>query len=342
MKVWRDVDQGLHDPGSGSPERPDRLDACLTALLSSGVEVLLQDAFPADRALVDLVHERSNIDALEEFCHAGGGLIAGDTFANQSTFDVALRAAGACVDAAREALSSGDAALSLVRPPGHHATRDEAMGFCFINNVAVATKAVQAAGATRVCIIDFDVHHGNGSQDIFWQDPDVCYLSLHQWPWYPWISGALEEIGAGEAEGTNVNIPLPAMTGDVGHLSAIEGVVVPVVRQFEPDMIMVSAGFDAHVDDPLSMQEVTTGGFGAIARSLTRLAAEVCGGRALWVLEGGYNLVSLGASVAEVAGALAGSPTPADPPPLSHGSGFRMPALDKVIAFHGRRWNLDL
>jgi acetoin utilization deacetylase AcuC-like enzyme len=199
-----------------------------------------------------------------------------DTPASETTAEAALLAAGTAIEAA----VSG--AFAVIRPPGHHAPRERAMGFCIFNNVAVAARAAQAAGAVRVAIVDFDVHHGNGTQDIFFEDDTVLFISLHQWPFYPGTGGPDEQ-----AE-TTVNVPLSAGCGDAEYLEAFDGTVAPAVDRFAPDLVLVSAGFDAHEEDPLAAMLVTEDGFRKLAARCAALAPRVAA-----VLEGGYNLATL-------------------------------------------------
>lgn len=253
------------------------------------------------------VHDRSYLDELQRFCEAGGGALDRDTDVSQRSFEVAVSAAGACVEAALFTAATGDPTFCLVRPPGHHALADRAMGFCLINNISVAAAAAISTGAARkVAIFDVDVHHGNGTQEVFWNDPNVLYLSIHQWPWYPG-TGALDECGGPDARGTTVNIPLPAFATDSDYIRAVERIAAPVIRRFGPDLILMSAGFDAHDKDPLGLMRVSTAGFDSIFRSMRDLAMELTGKGPVGVLEGGYDLESLSASVVACVGAMSGA-----------------------------------
>lgn len=337
IRLYVDPGGAGHDPGPGVPDRPSRIDACLEAIAGASIEAEKVEPPDAPREALARVHEGAYLDWLESFCASGGGEIDPGTSAGPLSFRVASRAAGACCDAVDAALERGVRSFCLTRPPGHHATPDRAMGFCLLNQVAVAAGHAVARGADRVLILDIDVHHGNGTQEVFWRDPRVLYVSLHQWPWYPWRSGALDEIGEGPGAGTTVNIPLPAMTGDAVYLSALERVVAPVARAFSPDLMLVSAGYDAHEKDPLSLMDVTSEGFGLMAAMIGRLAEEVCGGRLVLSLEGGYHPAALGASVAATLASLL-RPAPADAAELSESFPFSDHALERVVAFHERRW----
>ncbi len=341
VAIWYDPLHTEHDPGSGLPERPSRIKACIDALQTVGHNVSPRQPQPASLEELSLTHTPEYLEYLARLCDQGGGDLDGDTKVGERSFEVARRAAGMCIEGVTRACNGEGATMCLVRPPGHHASSDRGMGFCLVNNVAIAAKIAMERGlARRVMIVDFDVHHGNGTQDIFWTDPDVLYLSLHQWPWYPWTRGSLGEIGEGLGEGSTVNVPLPAMTGDAVYLEAFEWIVGPVLEQFEPDLLLVSCGFDAHSDDALSLQDVTSQGFGFMTASLMRTARRVCGERVLVVLEGGYHLGALGDSVVETVRALQPSPGLSEVGTLSEGFPYSQHALSKVMEFHGRRWML--
>jgi len=242
---------------------------------------------------LEAVHTPEHVSRVHDLASGGGGWVDADTYSTPASYDVALRAAGATV-AATNAVCAGDAAIgyALVRPPGHHACADAAMGFCLFNNVAVAIGAARRHhGVSRVAVIDIDVHHGNGTEAIFASDPAVLYTSLHQWPFYPGTGGRTD------AETTNVNVPLPAGTDGQRWLEALRRTILPAVTEHQPELIVVSAGFDAHERDPLGGLRVSTDDFGAAATDIAALAADACDGRTVWALEGGYDADALEESV---------------------------------------------
>jgi acetoin utilization deacetylase AcuC-like enzyme len=323
-----------HDPGPGHPDRPDRIDACTSVLAEFG-DVVLAKPGPATRDQLTRAHTERYLDGLERFCIEGGGWIDRDTFAGPESFESSVSASGAVCDAVSTTLSRGNPSFCLVRPPGHHAGPDFAMGFCLINHAAVGAHQAIASGAERVFMVDFDVHHGHGTQDIFWEDPRVLYLSMHQAPWYPG-TGALDETGGGAGAGATVNLPLRAGGGDEMYAAIMERIVVPVGRRFRPDVIIASAGFDAHSWDPLSLMEVSSGGFGAITSAILELAAEVCGGRLVMTLEGGYDLDALSESFAASIRALSGERAGTAP----RDAAYESEELDRIVAFHRRQWEI--
>ena len=291
---------GAHDPGP-HPERPQRYAAVLEALRVRSETVVEVAAEPALRAAVEAVHEPAYVDALERFCRAGGGSIDADTVASAASFDAALHAAGAAIAATSDALEGRGPAFAFGRPPGHHAEPARAMGFCLLNSAAVASREARRLGAGRVAVVDFDAHHGNGTQAVFWDDPAVLYASIHQFGhgFYPGTGDRSERGGAG-AVGSIVNVPLAAGTPAAAHLAAFRDRLLPEVAGFGADVLVVSAGFDAHREDPLCGLDLTAGSFGEIARELVALGPPVA-----FVLEGGYDLAALRDSVGAVLDACA-------------------------------------
>jgi acetoin utilization deacetylase AcuC-like enzyme len=230
-----------------------------------------------------------------------------DTFTSPESYEVARLAAGAAVEAVDRVLGADDGcAFALVRPPGHHAERNRAMGFCFFNNVAVAAAHARASGIPRVAIVDYDVHHGNGTQHTFEDDPSVLYVSLHQYPFYPG-TGAADEVGRGAGRGFTVNVPLEVGAVDEDYRLAFAEIVVPVLQQFRPGLVIASAGFDAHERDPLGGMRVTTEAFGAMTAELRQVAKTCCAGRIAAVTEGGYDLHALGGSILSAMSSLEGA-----------------------------------
>jgi acetoin utilization deacetylase AcuC-like enzyme len=294
----------------GHPERPERLEAAIQGVLdgarTANAVVERPTLLPADSEILSRVHPASFVTALDE-AGRSGTWVDGDTYVGPGSMEAARLAAGGSVQAGLAAIEGrARVAFAVVRPPGHHAAAQRAAGFCLLNNIALAAMAVRAAGVRRIAILDWDVHHGDGTQAIFDHDPELCYASTHQSPLYPG-TGHGDERGRGAAEGTMHNHPLAPGSGDDAFIAAWIEHLLPAVEAFRPQALLISAGYDAHRDDPLANLLVTESGFGAVALEVGRLAGRLgLGGLAL-TLEGGYDLAALRLSVAAtVAGLLSG------------------------------------
>ena len=290
-----------HRTPPGHPERVDRVVATIDGLRSLEAPIVDVEAPKVDRTLLEMVHDSDYIDSIRAFCVAGGGALDADTYAVPASWDAALHAAGAgpaAVDGLKRRVA--DTAFVAVRPPGHHAERHQAMGFCLFNNIAITAAYLRSAGE-RVAVIDWDVHHGNGTQHSFYGDPDILYVSLHEFPFYPG-TGWVTETGTGVGRGTTVNVALPTGTTNDSYLAAFARVAVPVVEQFEPDWVLISAGYDAHRKHPLGGLNLEDASYGAMAAALTGI---VPAHRTIAFLEGGYDLSALAmGSLATVEGLL--------------------------------------
>jgi acetoin utilization deacetylase AcuC-like enzyme len=330
-----------HDTGD-HVENGRRLEHTIELLGTSNLRRQLVTIAPEPAAMEDLlrVHSAQHVARVDRSASAGGGWLDGDTMTSPGSYEAALYAAGGVARATEEVIKGDvESAFALVRPPGHHATRTDAMGFCLFNNVAIAARvAVQKHGLERVLIVDFDVHHGNGTQDIFYGDAQVVYVSTHQYPLYPG-TGRLEEAGVAGGRDHTVNIPLPPWSGDREYLLAFEQIIVLVARRFQPQIILVSAGYDAHWADSISSMQVTVGGYARMATILKQLAAELCQHRLVFALEGGYHLQALAYSVKATIEVMLGLPAGADDPlgPPPHGGGAIdiRPLLQRIKSTHG-------
>ena len=278
-----------HRGPESHPESPERLAAVADAIAERADQLVHLTPRPAEPEEILRVHGVELVDRLAEITRRAPARIDADTYVSKQSFDVALLAAGGTIDlvqrVVRGEVGSG---LAAVRPPGHHAEPDRAMGFCLFNNAAIAARAVQATeGVERILLLDFDVHHGNGTQHAFEDDPSVFYLSTHQFPFYPG-TGNFDEAGTGKGAGYTLNVPLPAGSGDTEYVGALRRILVPVATAYHPDLILVSCGFDAHVDDPLGEMNVSKRGFREMCDTVRALADALCAGRCAFVLEGGY------------------------------------------------------
>jgi acetoin utilization deacetylase AcuC-like enzyme len=298
-----------HDPGPRHPECPQRYTAIMKALTASDLLPKLASipSRAAEMSEIERCHPRHYIELARDEVAAGlDALSTGDTNICPKSYDIATRAVGGVLNAV-DAVMSGKLtrAFCAVRPPGHHARPSQGMGFCLFNNIALGARHVQKQhGAAKVVIVDWDVHHGNGTQDIFYDDGSVFFASTHQSPWYP-FTGHAEETGAGKGKGSTMNFPLPAGTGMTQISEAFETKLLPAIAAFKPDLIMISAGFDSRVDDPLGKFKLTDDDFASLTKLLMQAAEEHCQGRLVSVLEGGYNLSGLATAVTAHVGALA-------------------------------------
>lgn len=296
----------------GHPERVDRhtvMQVVAAEFRQRGGPVHEPRAATDDEIL--RVHDRDYVTMIRETAGRAVALDP-DTFTSPESYDVARCAAGAVVDAVERVLDGppGTRGMALVRPPGHHAERGRAMGFCLFNNIAIAAAHARARGLARVAIVDYDVHHGNGTQWTFYDDASVLFVSSHQFPYYPG-TGAADEIGTGAGRGFTVNLPLSAGATDADYERAYEALAWPIVRAFKPELILVSAGFDAYMDDPLAGMRLTAAGYGRLTAALVAIADECCQGRLVAVTEGGYDLKGLADCLRAAIAAMEGQPAPA-------------------------------
>lgn len=299
MRIYTDEASARHVNHVAGIESEERFPAALAGVhlaKHEGIQIEWRTCEPAPEDVLKAVHDPAYLDRVKETSEAGGGYFASDTGLNEHSWDATLLASGAAVGAVESALD-GTAAFAVARPPGHHAGSDYAMGFCLLNHAAIAAEYARSGGVSRVAILDWDVHHGNGTQDIFYGDGDVLYLSVHQSPFYPG-TGATEEVGKGDGLGQTVNVPLPRGSDEEEYGAVFEGVFSPVLREFGPEIIIISAGFDAHAADPIGRMRLPSESFRRFAAKVASLSHEIGAAPPALVLEGGYNLEALSESVA--------------------------------------------
>lgn len=316
----------------GHPENARRLHAIIDYIVTRGISQRLTHvpSRPATREELTRCHDSRYVDIVAETATSGTGRLDADTYTNQYSYEAALNAAGGLIDLTGAVIKRElDNGFALVRPPGHHATPTRAMGFCLFGNIAIAARAARHDfGLNRIAIVDYDVHHGNGTQDILFDDGNILFVSSHQYPYYPG-SGSIGEIGQGSGVGQTLNVPFPAFVGDAGFEQTYTEVVIPALRQFQPELIMISAGFDAHWADPLASLGLSLTGYHWLAQSFIALANEICGGRIVFVLEGGYNLEVLAPAVGNVFRLLLGDSECDDP--LGQAAGPAEPDLTRLL-----------
>lgn len=319
-----------HDQ-SGHPENAKRLESIISRLKEKRLidKVTQLKSRIAEIDEIAICHTKEYVEYANEFCEKGGGYLDPDTYSNKNSFMAAATAVGSSVDLTK-AVIKGELknGFALLRPPGHHALANRSMGFCLFGNIAIATKIVLSQpGINKVAIVDIDVHHGNGTQALIGDDPKILFISSHQYPFYPG-TGSIREIGTGAAEGTIINIPLQAGVGDNGFKLVYEKVVIPSLEKFKPDIILVSAGYDAHWDDPLANLNLSLTGYNWISRELIKSAERICAGKIIFFLEGGYNLNVLKEGVANTIRALIGIEGFDDPIGKSN---FAEPDIKKLV-----------
>ncbi len=330
----------LRHTQEGHPENYRRLDKTWSLLQADGIlqQLIEVPSSPAPLDAILRVHTVRYVEALQKLSARGGGHVDGDTYVNPDSYQAALLAAGGLLNLTDVVLQGqADNGFALIRPPGHHARPQVGMGFCLFANVAIAARWAQDHhGIGRILIVDFDVHHGNGTQDAFYDDPTVLFFSTHQYPYYPG-TGAADEVGVELGHGATLNVPLPTLVGDQGYLEIFRRILAPAAREFRPELIILSAGYDAHWLDPLASMNLSITGYTKLVEAVMALADELCGGKLVCALEGGYHLDVLAHSVLSTLRVLSGS-TQAVSDPFGPPAEAERPVsalLDRIQKLHG-------
>lgn len=325
----------IHVNWLGHVESPDRLRAIVSKLKEEGLWEDVVHPEPLDARLLSLVHKESYIAYVRDMEE---GLVDQETVISKGLYEIALLAAGGALLAGQRAVEEGKPWIALIRPPGHHAGPDYGGGFCFFNNVAL-TAATLLKKLSRIAILDFDAHHGNGTNDIFASDGRVLYVSTHQWPLYPG-TGPAESVGEGKGEGKLVNIPFPPRTGDSSYLAAYDEIAAPILNQFKPEVILVSLGVDAHYRDPIASLTLSSPGYVELVDKATKSAEKLCSSRIAIILEGGYNIQALGEVFAGICASLKGRRINYKLTEVSDKNVLGRRVIDRAKSIHRKYWNL--
>lgn len=309
MHIYSDPASERHVNELAMVEHPDRLPAALAGIEraeSEGTELEHRHCEPASEETMAAVHDPAYLRRLERLSDSGGGALNLDTSLSSGSLPAATLASGAAIGAVESALS-GEAAFSIARPPGHHAGPGYGMGFCLLNHAAVAARHARSRGLDRVAVLDWDVHHGNGTQDIFYGSNEVLYLSVHQSPFYPG-TGDSREVGEGPGQGFTANVPLPRRSSEESYAEVFSGIFLPILREYQPELVLVSAGYDSHASDPIGGMRLESGSFGRFTAEVSALTRELGASPPAFILEGGYDLAALTESVAATVRGISGEP----------------------------------
>lgn len=343
ISIVRDPAYLKHSAGAGHPEKPERLKAINDMIENHALKNEFVDTPAREASLAELawIHSTDHIERVQKTAKRELTRFDMETAANSNSYQAALRAVGGALEAVKAVLEhKSDSAFAFVRPPGHHAERAQAMGFCLFNNIAVAAcYAIESFNLQRVLIIDWDVHHGNGTMHSFYDSDKVLYFSVHEHPHYPG-TGRIDEIGRGPGEGFTLNVPLAPGQQNRDYLAVMRYVLEPIALEYDPDLVLISAGFDAHLQDPLANMKLSSDGFGEMMRIVNAIAEKCCQNRTVLVLEGGYDLQALAQSVSKVLSALLGPRSEQEQSASSPAGSSAANAIDATLSLHKNFWNL--